>query len=67
MPESPEYHLVAGAIHFSFLPPCSAAETKEFPRICVDAPGFDRTAFHKEFNASTLAFFRKHLLGTETP
>jgi predicted dienelactone hydrolase len=67
MPESPEYHLVAGAIHFSFLPPCSASETKEFPRICVDAPGFDRTAFHKEFDANILAFFRKHLLGAETP
>jgi predicted dienelactone hydrolase len=28
---------------------------------CADAPGFDRVAFHKEFNADVLAFFRAHL------
>jgi predicted dienelactone hydrolase len=67
MPISPEYHLVSGAIHFSFLPPCSESEAKQFPRICIDPPGFDRAAFHKEFNAAILAFLRKHLLGAETP
>jgi predicted dienelactone hydrolase len=63
LPSSPDFHLVPNAIHFSFLPPCSPAEVKDFPRICVDAPGFDRAAFHKDFNAAVLAFFRKHLLG----
>jgi predicted dienelactone hydrolase len=32
--------------------------------ICTDAPGFDRVAFHKEFNADVLAFFRANLGGT---
>jgi predicted dienelactone hydrolase len=63
LPSSPDFHLVSNAIHFSFLPPCSPAEVKDFPRICVDAPGFDRAAFHKDFNAAVLAFFRRHLLG----
>ena len=67
MSTTPEYHLVSGAIHFSFLPPCSEREAKESPRICVDAPGFDRVAFHKEFNAAVLAFLRRHLLGAGTP
>jgi hypothetical protein len=30
-------------------------------RSCVDLPGFDRVAFHKEFNADVLAFFQKYL------
>jgi hypothetical protein len=40
---------------------------QEFPRICVDAPGFDRVAFHKDFDATVLAFFRKHLPEAEKP
>jgi predicted dienelactone hydrolase len=28
---------------------------------CIDAPGFDRAAFHQGFNAAVLTFFRKHL------
>jgi predicted dienelactone hydrolase len=32
------------------------------PEICTDAPGFDRGAFHKKFNADVLAFFRAHLV-----
>jgi predicted dienelactone hydrolase len=63
MATNPEYHLIPGAIHFSFLPPCSEAEAKESPRICADALGFDRFAFHKEFDAANVAFLRKHLLG----
>jgi predicted dienelactone hydrolase len=67
LPASPEFHLVSNGIHFSFLPPCSAAEIKEFPRICVDASGFDRAAFHRDFNASIIAFFSEHLLGAKNP
>ena len=63
LPSSPDFHLVSNANHFSFLPPCSPAEVKDFPRICVDTPGFDRAAFHKDFNAAIIAFFRRHLLG----
>jgi len=31
------------------------------PEICTDADGFDRVAFHADFNARVLAFFRQHL------
>jgi hypothetical protein len=31
------------------------------PQICTDAAGFDRVAFHRQFNAGVLAFFRTHL------
>jgi predicted dienelactone hydrolase len=61
LPSPPEYHLITNAIHFSFLPPCSAAESRQFPRICTDAPGFDRSAFHKDFEREVIVFLRKHL------
>ena len=63
---SPDYRLVPNAGHFAFLAPCSPAQANAIPRICVDAPGFDRVEFHKEFNAEVLAFFRKHLVDTGT-
>jgi len=67
LPTLPEFHLVANGIHFSFLPPCSEAMQRDLPSLCVDAPGFDRAAFHQDFNAKVIAFLRKHLLGTEKP
>lgn len=63
LPPSHERHLVANAGHFAFVL-CPPALTKEFPDFCKDAPGFNRAAFHKEFNAAVLAFFRAHLGGT---
>jgi predicted dienelactone hydrolase len=65
LPARPDYHLVANAIHFSFLPPCSAAESQRFPRICTDAPGFDRVAFHKDFERQVIAFLSAHLPAQE--
>lgn len=59
--------LAPNAGHFSFLAPCSPAHARAIPRICVDAPGFDRAAFHREFNAEVLAFFGKHLVGAGKP
>ena len=67
LPSKPDFHLVPNAVHFSFLARCSPKEIQEFPRICIDAPGFDRVAFHKAFHADVLAFFRKHLIETATP
>jgi len=60
----PDYHVVPQAAHCAFTAPCSAAETHALPAICRDADAFNRVAFHKEFNATVLAFFRKHLTGT---
>jgi predicted dienelactone hydrolase len=56
-----EYRVVSNSGHFAFLSPCSPTLAKDSPtlaEICTDAPGFDRVAFHKQFNADVLGFFR---------
>jgi predicted dienelactone hydrolase len=61
LPGVPDVHLVPAG-HFAFLAPCSPQLATAIPRICADVPaGFDREAFHIEFNASTARFFREHL------
>ncbi len=60
LPRKPDFRVVPNTVHFSFLTPCPP-DSPSRPT-CVDAPGFDRLAFHKEFNAQVLAFFRKQLL-----
>jgi predicted dienelactone hydrolase len=61
LPRPPEYHVVEGARHFDFLPPCSARLAEAAPQICVPTPGFDRAAFHAAFNAELIRFFRETL------
>jgi predicted dienelactone hydrolase len=61
LPSPPEAHLVQAANHFAFLAPCSEALAARVPEICQDPPGFDRTAFHRDFNEAVVAFFRKQL------
>jgi predicted dienelactone hydrolase len=61
LPSKHEYRVVPNAGHFAFLAPCPPTLAKEVPQICVDAMGFDRVAFHRQFNADVLAFFRTHL------
>jgi predicted dienelactone hydrolase len=63
LPKLPEDHLVPLAGHFDFLAPCSAALAERAPEICQDPPTFDRTAFHRDFNAAVVAFFRRQLDG----
>lgn len=58
LPTPPEYHAVPGAAHFSFLAPCPSWL---FPLICKDAPDFDRVAFHRDFNRSVIAFYKREL------
>ena len=62
LPIKAHYHLVRDAGHFAFLAPCSAELAKRLPRICLDKHGFDRVAFHQQFDAAVLAFFRKYLV-----
>jgi predicted dienelactone hydrolase len=62
LPSKHEYHVVPNSGHFSFVAPCPPALAAELPRICADAAGFDRTAFHKKFNAEALAFFQAQLM-----
>ncbi len=61
LPSPSDYRVQSGSAHFAFLAPCSAAQAKELPEICNDAPGFDRVAFHDKLNTEVLAFFRQHL------
>jgi predicted dienelactone hydrolase len=58
MPKPPEYHAVPDAGHFSFLAPCPSWL---IPLICEDAKGFDRVAFHRDFNHSVIEFYQKQL------
>ncbi len=61
LPRSPEMHLVPDADHYDFLAPCSEGLARAVPAICVSRPGFDRTAFHRAFDDSVVAFFRRTL------
>ena len=63
LPARPDYRVVPNSAHFAFMAPCSVVATAARPDICADADAFDRTAFHKEFNAAMLAFLRQHLVG----
>jgi predicted dienelactone hydrolase len=61
LPAAHEYHVVPNSAHFAFLTPCPPVLAKVRPELCTDAPGFDRVAFHKQFDADVLAFFRTDL------
>jgi predicted dienelactone hydrolase len=54
-------NIVRNAAHFVFLAPCSADAVKSEAEFCADGAGFDRAAFHKQFNADLVAFFRQRL------
>jgi predicted dienelactone hydrolase len=61
LPTPPDEHVVPLAGHFAFLAPCSEALAAAAPGICIDAPGFDRAGFHREFNETLIAFLRARL------
>ncbi len=61
LPQPPEYHVIAGAGHYDFLPPCSARMAAAVPLVCGDTSGFDRAKFHEEFNIEIVRFFRAQL------
>jgi predicted dienelactone hydrolase len=61
LPRPPEYHVVANAGHYDFLPPCGALMSRRMPDICTSLPGFDRAEFHDRFNAEVVQFFRATL------
>jgi predicted dienelactone hydrolase len=56
-----DYHVVAKARHFDFLTPCNDYTRKNLAFLCNSDPGFDRAAFHRDFNASVTAFFKANL------
>ena len=59
LPEKPDFRIVPNGVHLSFLTMCP--KTQLSSDVCIDAPGFDRAAFHREFNAEVVAFFRRNL------
>jgi predicted dienelactone hydrolase len=61
LPTPPETHVVPGAGHYDFLAPCSPELAKANPEICTSEPGFDRTAFHRDFDRDVVAFFVRTL------
>lgn len=61
LPNPPEYHVIPNAGHYDFLPPCDARLARKMPALCNSLPGFDRAAFHEQFNADVVDFFRKEL------
>jgi predicted dienelactone hydrolase len=61
LPAKHEYRVVSNAGHFAFLSPCPQALAKNLAEFCMDAPDLDRVAFHKQFDADVLAFFRRYL------
>src|SRR5262249_4186205 len=61
LPVRPDYRIAANSAHFSFIAPCSPELAKAVPVLCTDPPGFDRGAFHDEFNGAAVSFFRTHL------
>lgn len=59
LPAATEIHVVPAG-HYAFLAPCSKELAVALPRICTDVPaGFDRTDFHREFNAAVVKYFRQ--------
>ncbi|CAN5337612.1 dienelactone hydrolase [soil metagenome] len=62
LPRAPAYHVVAGAGHFDFLTPCNAQGFATAALICASAPGFDRPAFHEEFDKAVVGFFEANLV-----
>lgn len=66
LPGKPDIHTVPAG-HFAFLAPCSPQFSANLPRLCTDPPGFDRAAFHREFNASIVGFFRQQFGGEGAP
>jgi predicted dienelactone hydrolase len=61
LPTKPDFRVVPGSQHFSFLPPCPVELAQSAADLCSDQPGFDRAAFHADFNTSVLAFFKAQL------
>jgi hypothetical protein len=61
LPEKHEYRVVPNAGHFAFM--LCGPSIEAIPAFCADAPGFDRVAFHKQFNAEIIRFFRAQIGG----
>ena len=59
LPKRPELHLIPGAGHFTFISPCP--HVLRWLSFCAETGGFDRVAFHRDFNRSVIAFYQRNL------
>lgn len=57
-----DYHVVAKAGHYDFLTPCDGAPPPGLGYLCASQPGFDRRAFHRDFNLAVTRFFTDQLV-----
>ena len=57
LPKPVDYREVPKAGHYDFLAPCTPRFAGMAPPLCNSLPGFDRVAFHREFNAAVVSFF----------
>ncbi|QQO12798.1 hydrolase [Bradyrhizobium diazoefficiens] len=62
LPGKLDVHVVRAG-HYAFLPPCTPELAALRPQVCTDPEGFDRAAFHREFDAAVAKFFRDQLAG----
>ena len=53
--------IIPDAGHFVFLSPCSEALINEFPDLCIDPPGIDRTDVHEKLIRDIVNFFDNSL------
>ena len=62
LPWPADYHVVPNMDHYDFLSPCSDMMRAHAPaEICASRPGFDRAAFHADFDRAVVAFFEETL------
>jgi predicted dienelactone hydrolase len=61
LPGNPEIRVVPAG-HYAFLPPCTPQIAARLSRFCTDPPGFDRVAFHHDFDARIIGFFQENLI-----
>lgn len=59
LPARPEYYLVESADHFAFSRPCEPEDRNR--RSCKGSTGFDREAFHEQFNRKIVEFLNRAL------
>lgn len=60
LPKKPEFIVLKGAGHYSFLPLCNEYLQKNFAEICYD-PGASREELHEIIQQQVLSFFNKVL------
>ena len=62
LPKPLDYRVVPKAGHFDFLAPCTPRFAAMAPPLCSSQPGFDRVAFHREFDSAVVGFFKATLM-----